>query len=217
MPPEAILFDLDGTLVDSVADIHAAANQMLAEHGLPGLDLPTVKSFVGNGVHALVQRCLRRVEATVDIEKAVACFQRVYHEQGHRLTALYDGVADTLADLASDYRLAICTNKPLAPTRIILETLDIARHFTAIIGGDSVGALKPDPRPLLAAAKGCGAEIAKCRYVGDTEVDAEACRRAGVPFLLFTEGYRKSPVEMLNAESSFADFRVLPDLIRALI
>jgi len=213
----AILFDLDGTLVDSVADLRAAANILLAEKGLPELDGATVRGFVGNGIAMLVERCLRHSGADLaELDPAIRRFRRIYDALGHAHTTLFPGAAAALAELSGAYRLGLCTNKDLAPTRAILEKFAIAGYFTAVIGGDSVGAVKPDPRLLEAAAAGCGAGIGQCLYVGDSEVDAEACRRAGVPFLLYEAGYRKSPIEALGCRASFTDYAELPAIVNSL-
>jgi phosphoglycolate phosphatase len=210
----AILFDLDGTLVDSVADLRAAANILLSERGLPLLDIATVKGFVGNGIAMLVERCLRHSGAGVaDLDGAIGRFRRIYDGGGHLHTALFPAAEAALERLSAGYRLGLCTNKDLAPTLAIVRKLGIAGRFASIIGGDSVGAVKPDPRVLQAAAAGCGARLDECLYVGDSEVDAEAARRAGVPFLLFAAGYRKSPIEALAPFASFERFAELPALV----
>jgi phosphoglycolate phosphatase len=159
----AILFDLDGTLVDSVADLHAAANLLLAERGLPAIDRATLKSFIGNGIAMLVERCLRHHGAALDDRSAaVRRFKQIYERLGHHNTELYEGVASALEQLAKrGYRLALCTNKDTSPSRQILTRLHIEEFFTVVIGGDSLHAVKPDPRLLIAAADGCDATIPK--------------------------------------------------------
>jgi len=214
----AILFDLDGTLVDSIDDIHAAANRLLAELELPAIDRATVKGFVGNGIPALVERCLRHQGGDLrDLPARIRRFKAIYEELGHRHTVLYPGAATALAMLsARGYRLGLCTNKDLAPSRKILAQLGIDGFFDSLVGGDSLSVGKPDPRPLIAAADGCDATLDECLYVGDSEVDAAASHRAFVPFLLYSEGYRKGPVADLAPIASFSDFRALPALVESL-
>lgn len=209
----AIVFDLDGTLVDSAPDIRAAANAMLRDQGLAPLDLPTITSFIGNGLPKLVERVIRHTG--LDMARHEELTQLTldhYSRASCDLTAPYPGLREVLLQLReAGFALGICTNKPEAPARDILEALDLAGFFDAVIGGDTLPVRKPDPEPLNRTFDqlGRGAGI----YVGDSEIDAETARRAGVPFLLFTEGYRKSPVEALPHHARFDRYADLPALI----
>ncbi|MEQ8357248.1 MAG: phosphoglycolate phosphatase [Kiloniellaceae bacterium] len=221
----AVAFDLDGTLVDSAPDIHAAANAFLAERGQAPLDLPKVTSFVGNGVPVLLERLLNSVgEAAGPVEVAAALprFNEIYGAAPSALSRLYPGVRETLAALRGDgLTLGICTNKPEGPARRVIGDLGIAAFFADLVGGDSLPQRKPDPAPLrhlacrLGAGIGAGAEPGALAYVGDSEVDAATAAAAGVAFLLFTEGYRKSPLDAIPHQAAFADFSQLPGLLAA--
>ncbi|MDT8344365.1 MAG: phosphoglycolate phosphatase [Thermohalobaculum sp.] len=206
----AVVFDLDGTLVDSAPDIHAAANVMLAALGRAPLDLGRVTSFVGNGVAKLVERCL---DATGGADAALGAhafgiFREAYHAAPASLTRPYPGVEAALDALAgAGCRLGLCTNKPEGPTRQVLDALGLARHFGAVVGGDTLAVMKPDPAPLRLCLDRLGAGPAL--YVGDSETDAATARAAGLPFALFTRGYRKSPVESFEAVLAFDDFAAL--------
>ncbi len=217
--PQAIVFDLDGTLVDSAPDIHAAANAFLAERGHDPLDLSTVTSFVGNGVPVLLERVMRAVGEAVDpssLQAALPRFNEIYGAAPSALSKLYPGVAETLAALqAAGFVLGICTNKPEMPARQMVEDLGIDGYFTALVGGDSLPERKPDPAPLRRAAGNLGVDTSDLVYVGDSEVDAATAEAAGVPFLLFTEGYRKSPVEAIPHRASFASYQQLGTLVAA--
>lgn len=208
----AILFDLDGTLIDSAPDIHAAVNAMLAEEGRAPLSLPEVIAFIGNGLPRLVELVI----AARDLDRAdhqtlTAQVLEYYNAMGHSLTRLYPGVRPALEALrARGHWLGLCTNKPEAPARHILDQFDLAPFFSGVIGGDSLPQRKPDPAPLQALIDQAGASAI---YVGDSEVDAQTAQRAGVPFLLFTEGYRKGPVEALPHHARFAQFDALTGLI----
>ena len=216
----AVIFDLDGTLVDSVPDIHAAVAAFLTERGHAPLDLATVTGFVGNGVPVLLERVLRAVGEPHDgtaVAAAEPRFLAIYGAAPSALSRLFPGVIEALAALAaSGFRLGVCTNKPAGPTHQVLADFGIDGSFAAVVGGDSLPQRKPDPAPLRRVAALLGVEMAAVTYVGDSEVDAATATAAGVPFLLFTEGYRKTPVEDLPHRATFADFSRLPGLLRDL-
>jgi phosphoglycolate phosphatase len=212
----AVIFDLDGTLVDSAPDIHAAVNRLLAAEGEAALDFPTVKRFIGNGVPALIARVMAALgrEGEALHARWLARFLEDYEKRAADLTRPYPGVAEALEVLAdTGHRLAICTNKPEVPARHVLDAFGLARFFPVVIGGDSLPLRKPDPAPLRAAAEGLGQ--GPVIFVGDSEVDAETAVAAGVPLLLFTEGYRKTPVEEIAHAARFGRFEHLPALVAA--
>lgn len=215
----SIVFDLDGTLVDSAPDLHAAVNLMLQEEALAPLDLARVRSFIGNGVAVLVQRAMAAhgevVEGTrlADLE---ARFMAHYSRASSDLTRLFDGAGEAVKALSEQgYRLAICTNKPVAPTHQILQAFGLSPYFDVVIGGDSLPVRKPDPAPLRQAVADLGAFPAL--YVGDSEVDAETAVAAGVPLLLFTEGYRRKPLDEVPHAAAFSSFRRLVGLVEDLL
>lgn len=208
-----LIFDLDGTLIDSAPDIRAAVNRMLAGEGLAPLDLPAIIGFVGNGMPKLVERVM---EATgIDPARHKELTQVTldhYNASPSALTRPYPGVPQALAALEeAGHRLAVCTNKPEAPARAILADLGLARHFPVVVGGDTLPVRKPDPAPALACVKAMGGGAAA--FIGDSEVDAGTAEAAGLPFYLFTEGYRKSPVSALPHRAAFSGFAALPGLI----
>lgn len=213
----AVIFDLDGTLIDSAPDIHATANAVLAGENLAPLTLPQVRSFIGKGVPHLIARLLDTSgQPTEGAQHArmVAHFMDSY-ESAVGLTRVYPGVVAALHGLRADgHALGICTNKPHAPTLAVLRHLHLDGFFSAVIGGDSLPQRKPDPAPLFATARLMGAK--DVIFVGDSETDAETAVNAGIPFVLYTEGYRKTPVEDLPQAARFADFADLPRLIAAL-
>lgn len=211
----AIVFDLDGTLIDSVGDIHANLNRVLTERGLRPLSRARVQSFVGNGVPTLIRRTMDHLGLDpADRADLTARFLHLY-ENDLTLTKPYPGVIAALEALrAAGHPLGICTNKPEAPTKAILDHLDLARFFPVVIGGDSLPQRKPDPAPLLATAKAIGRTIL---FVGDSEVDCETAQAAAVPFLLYTRGYRKSPVSALPHRAKFNAFTRLPGLVEKLL
>ncbi|NNU80842.1 phosphoglycolate phosphatase [Halovulum dunhuangense] len=214
----AIVFDLDGTLIDSAPDIRAAANAMLSELGAEDLDLPMLRSFIGNGTLKLVERALTARALPTDegfLHDAHHRFTAHYNASPAALTVLYPGVEAALAALLdAGHVLGICTNKPEAPARAILKHFGMADLFPVVVGGDSLPVRKPDPAPLRTAYAALGA--APMLYVGDSEVDADTAAAAGLPFALFTEGYRKSPVAALRHDFAFDHFDALPAHVAAL-
>lgn len=212
----AVAFDLDGTLIDSAPDLHAAANRMLAELGRPGLDLAQVTSFIGNGVPKLVERCLDATGGTGGLHTdALARFRRHYDAAPADLTRPWDGVTEALAALRqAGLPLGICTNKPEAPARKLLGLLGMD-SFGSVIGGDTLPEHKPQPETLLRCLSDLGAGPESALYVGDSETDAETAANAGVPFALYTRGYRKRPVESFDAVLVFDDWAALPPFVLA--
>lgn len=210
-----VVFDLDGTLVDSAPDLQAAAAAMLRDLGRPPLSLAQIKGFVGNGIAKLVERCLAASGGPpADPEAALAAFRRSYAAAPVALTRPYPGVAAALQRLrGAGIRLGVCTNKPQAPALAVLEGLRLADHFAAVVGGDLLPVLKPDPAPLRLCLDLLGAAGGPALFVGDSETDAATARNAGLPFALFTEGYRKSPVESFEAELVFSDYAALGGLL----
>ncbi len=208
-----IVFDLDGTLVDSAPDLHGIANRVLADRSRDPITLDEARSFIGQGVAVFVRK-LRAERGIPDADHAAVLAQYLaLYEDAVTLTRLYPGVAETLAQLrAEGHALGLCTNKPMRPTMALLRHLDLERHFLTVIAGDSLPVHKPDPCPLHAAFQMEGVS-GPAVYVGDSEVDAETARRANVPFLLFTEGYRATPIEDLPHHAAFSAFADLPRLV----
>lgn len=205
----SIVFDLDGTLIDSAPDIRAAANKMLDEQGLEPLDLPTIVSFIGNGLPKLTERVMNA--RGLDLADH-ACLTEVvlnhYNAASSDLTVPYPGVMEALEGLKNlGFRMGVCTNKPEAPARAILEDMGMMPYFDAVVGGDSLDVKKPDRKPLIETFNQLGAQGGL--YVGDSEVDAETAVNAGQRFALFTEGYRKTPVTQVPHDYQFSEFSQL--------
>ncbi|MCB2111063.1 MAG: phosphoglycolate phosphatase [Defluviimonas sp.] len=212
MTAPAVVFDLDGTLIDSLPDLLAAVNRMLGAEGQPPMDRAEVQSYVGDGAPRLVARVMAaRGLAPARHAALSAALVADYTAHAAEATRLYPGVAAALADLAAaGHPLGLCTNKPLGATRAVIGALGLGENFAAIIGGDSLTARKPDPAPLWAVF----AELGRPGiYVGDSEVDARAAEAAGVPFLLHAGGYLRVPRSEIRVHSAFDDFAALPGLV----
>ena len=211
----AIIFDLDGTLIDSAPDSPAAVARTLADEGQPPLGHVAVRGFIGNGVPVLIDRVMAARGEPADPSRRADLITRFlahYEAASTELTTLYPGVRAALRELAdAGHPIGLCTNKPAGPARDILAAFDLLAIFGVVIGGDSLPEKKPHPEPLLATVRALGATSAL--YVGDSEVDAETAFRAQIPLLLFTEGYRKTPVADLPHRAVFSDFARLPGLI----
>jgi phosphoglycolate phosphatase len=212
MAPALIVFDLDGTLIDSAADLAAAANAMLAELGCEPLSVPQVRRMIGDGVAMLVARALAaRNCGQADPAAAAAAFMRHYESAATSLTTAFPGVGHALQVLrAADIPLAVCTNKPARITADILDALGLAQYFARVIGGDSLPFRKPDPRVLLALLAAFDARPQSALLVGDSEVDAATASAAGVPFVLMKHGYRRGPAEAIGCIAALESFAELP-------
>lgn len=208
-----IVFDLDGTLIDSAPDIRALANRLLAGVDRAPLDLTETHSFIGNGAAVFIEKMrTARDIPEADHDRLLSDFLSGY-DAAVALTRPYPGVVKALGTLAGDgRRLGICTNKPARPARAVLQHLGLIDRFGTVVGGDTTVTRKPDPASLHLAFAALGE--GPCLYIGDSEVDAETAQRAGVLFLLFTGGYRKSPVEEIPHDAAFSDFDALPQLVR---
>ena len=218
---EAVVFDLDGTLVDSALDIAFSLNVFLAEIGRPPVPLATVKSMIGEGAQTLIERALAAtggVPSADEVQALTRRFLDLYEAATADLTTAYPGVAATLRDLqASGLRLGLCTNKPERATRLLLTALELDPLFAVVIGGDTLaGVLEPVPRPLLHALSGLGATAERAVMVGDSLIDVRSARAAGLRVLIRRGGYARGPAEDLGAVGIFDAFCVLPQALRQL-
>ncbi len=189
-----VMIDLDGTLIDTVPDLAAAANRMLADLGRVTWDEKHYRAWIGNGVPRFVKRALTgemQAEPEAELnERALALFRRHYGEAVSDLSKPYPGVIEGLERLAAQgYSLACITNKAEAFTLPLLRNLDLHRYFKLVLSGDSLPKQKPDPLPLQHACRHFGIDTAHGVLVGDSSNDVHAARAAGMPVICVTYGY----------------------------
>ena len=213
--PEVILFDLDGTLIDSVPDLAFALDKTLAELGFNAPGEQLAREWVGNGAKKLVQRGLAQVLACAEkdvpiqqLEQALALFFCHYENNLSVRTTIYPGVVSTLESwLAEGVQMACVTNKPIAFTKPILQHFNLCRFMPVAVGGDSVSVRKPEPEPLTEALRLLAAESSLDRgavlMVGDSSNDVGAARALGIPVACVSYGY--------NHGADIADSK--PDLL----
>jgi phosphoglycolate phosphatase len=215
MTKQLVLFDLDGTLIDSAGDLRAALNKMLAAFGREPLPLPDVIGMIGNGVPTLVTRGLAaRPGAPVDHADAMAKFNAAYDAAPMDLTRVYPGVIETLDRLkTTGVAMGVCTNKHADSARHILAELGLAPYFTELIAGDSLPFRKPDGRVLTETMKRLGLAVADAWMIGDSEVDAATAEAAGMDFVLLTYGYHHGPVDRIPALHRLDRFVDLVDVL----
>ena len=218
--PAAVVWDLDGTLVDSAADLAAALNALLTRHGLNTHPVEAVRRMIGHGVPRLIERGFRAAGLTLDeteLESLVQPFMKRYTACATDNTHLVPGAGDALERLRrADVRQGLCTNKPEAVTRNILDSLGIARYFDSVIGGDSTAARKPDPLPLQTCLDELGVAATEAVMVGDSGSDVGAARAAGVPVVLVPDGYTDVPPETLGADLVVSRIEQIPSRLPAL-
>lgn len=187
------MIDLDGTLLDTSADLAQAANAMLKEVGLPTLPERAIKSYIGKGIQNLVSRCLAAAAGEPDealIERALSLFERHYGEGLNVHTRSYPGVKEGLnAMREAGIPLACVTNKAERYTLPLLKETGLAGYFELVIAGDTLPKKKPDPLPLLHACRHFGAEPQQLLLIGDSANDTQAARAAGCPVFCVPYGY----------------------------
>lgn len=187
MQKQLLIFDLDGTLADTRADLATGINLMRAHYGLPPISMELIETYVGDGIRKLVERSLQG--AAVDVDEALELDRRLYREHMLDETVLYPGVADGLKKLASaGHALAVLSNKPGDPSRIILKHLGVDHLFFRILGGGDVPKLKPAPDGIFALIKESGIAAENVWMLGDHHTDLEVAHNAGVKSGFVTYG-----------------------------
>lgn len=212
--PRAILFDLDGTLVDSAPDLAASVNELLTRHGLPQLTVDQVKAMIGGGLRMLAEKAFAAAGGPVTgaaLDEAERELVAIYLGQLTRMTRLMPGAEEAVVRFhAAGIAIGVVTNKPQVATREILLHFRLADRIGAIVGGDAVLNKKPAPDALLLALDRLGVEPGDALMVGDSAADVEAARAAGMPVAIVRGGYSVVPVEKLGADLVCDSLHELP-------
>lgn len=212
--PAAIVWDLDGTLVESAPDLAAALNALLNQQGQHGHAVERVRPMIGGGVARLIERGFRAAGAPLaagDCEALVPRFMALYTACATDSTRLVPHAREVLLHFYhAGIRQALCTNKPLGVTRQILDALDIAGFFASIVGGDSTPQKKPHPLPLQTCLAELGVRPEEALMVGDSGADVGAAQAAGVSVALVPDGYTGVPVASLGADLVIETLACLP-------
>jgi phosphoglycolate phosphatase len=214
MQADTIIFDLDGTLVDTAEDLAASLNHALGVLARPPVDPQSVRAMVGQGARKLLERGLSASGSSdADlVEAGVRPFLDHYARNIAVHSRPFAGVEAALDALSGEgLHLAVCTNKPLALAQALVAELGWAERFRALLGADSRSYRKPDPRHLTDTLAEAGGQ--RAIFVGDSKTDAETARAAGVPLVLVSFGYSVEPVETLGADCLIHDFAALPAAI----
>lgn len=208
----SITFDLDGTLLDTVADLTEACRLMLDEMAQPTRSEAEIRRFVGRGMVVLVERCLTWDEAPDQamLAQGIAAFQRHYAAVNGHQAQFFPGVREGLAAWhATGLPLAVVTNKPAAFTEPLLERTGIAHYFSAVVSGDTTPHRKPHPAPLLHACTALGTTPADNLHIGDSKHDIETARNAGCAVYCVPYGYNEGePVNAADCDALVADLRI---------
>lgn len=195
-----LVFDLDGTLIDSVHGIAATTSAILQDAGRRAISVEEARGFIGDGLGALLRRAFAATgEPREPDAELCARWEAHYTTQGEPITPLFPGIRALLDHLAAaGHPLGLCTNKPLAPTERVLARLGLD-HFSTVVAGDSLPVRKPHPEHLLATVRALGHHSAL--YVGDSPTDAATAERAQLPFICVTWGYSRVPQASLPAHA----------------
>jgi phosphoglycolate phosphatase len=218
MSATILLFDLDGTLVDSVPDLTGALNRVLVEHGYEPLTAAEVAPMVGDGVPALIERGFAaRGASSAEAADALPRYIAIYEAHATELTRPYPGVPETLAELRrSGYRTAVCTNKLQRASLTVLAGLGLAPLFDAVAGGDRYPVKKPYKGHLLGLIAELGGVPERAVMIGDSENDAAAAHAAGVPLVIMRYGYSRRDPATLGAAVVLDTFAELPAALERL-
>jgi phosphoglycolate phosphatase len=219
--PRIVVFDLDGTLVDTAPDLIAALNHVLARDGIAPLPLASARNMIGAGARKLIERGLEVADRNVsadDLNRLMRDFIDYYAAHIADTSRPFEGLEDALDDLSSrGYRFAVCTNKLEWLSKLLLDRLGLSSRFAAICGADTFGVAKPDPAILQQTLARAGGHTSAAIMVGDAGPDVGVARRASVPVIGVTFGYTDVPIAELKPDRLIGHMRELPAAVESLM
>ena len=219
-PARTVVFDLDGTLVDTAPDLINALNFILDREGLPPVPLQSARNMIGAGARKLIERGLElegRALGVEDIDRLTADFIDYYAGHIADASRAFDGLENALDDLDTlGYRFAVCTNKLEWLSKLLLDRLGLSSRFAAICGADTFGISKPDPAILRQTILRAGGQLSSALMVGDAGPDIGVARRAGIPVIGVTFGYTEVPIIDLKPDRLITHMRELPAAVQSL-
>lgn len=220
-PPRIVVFDLDGTLVDTAPDLIAALNYVLDREGVPPLPLKSARNMIGAGARKLIERGLEVADCAMtpsDVDRLMKDFVAYYADHIADASRPFEGLEAALDDLERQgFRFAVCTNKLEWLSKLLLERLDLSRRFAAICGADTFGVSKPDPMILQQTVARAGGQLPGAIMVGDAGPDIGVARRAGIPVIGVEFGYTDVPIAELKPDRLIGHMRELPGAVGSLI
>jgi phosphoglycolate phosphatase len=216
-----IVFDLDGTLIDTAPDLVDTLNVILAREGLAPVPFAEARAMIGAGARRLLERGLKRDGAATtaeELERLYKDFLAYYTDHMADRSRPFPGLEDALDELAQQgHRFAVCTNKLESLSAQLLKMLNLGHRFAAICGQDTFGTLKPDPDILRRTIARAGGDIAHALVVGDSTTDVATARAAGIPVIAVEFGYSDRPATALGADVVVASFAALPKAVEGLM
>src|SRR3979490_1852384 len=219
--PRTVVFDLDGTLVDTAPDLINALNFVLDREGLPPVPMHAARNMIGAGARRLIERGLElegRAAGVADITRLTSDFIDHYAAHIADLSRPFEGLEGALDDLqARGYRFAVCTNKLEWLSKLLLDQLGLSARFSAICGADTFGVSKPDPAILQQTVARAGGQLSAAIMVGDAGPDIGGARRAGMPVLAGEFGYTEVPIADLKPDRLISHMRELPAAVQSLM
>ncbi len=216
-----IVFDLDGTLVDTAPDLVGALNFVLQREGLPLVPVASARTMIGAGARKLIERGLEiegRAMSVTDIDRLTVDFIAYYRDHIADASLPFDGLHASLDNLEEQgFRFAVCTNKLEGLSKLLLAKLEMTGRFAAICGADTFGVSKPDPTILRQTVAQAGGDMSRAIMVGDSGPDVGVARRAGVPVIGVTFGYTETPIAELKPDVVIGHMRELPGAVQSLL
>jgi phosphoglycolate phosphatase len=219
--PRTVVFDLDGTLVDTAPDLINALNFVLEREGLPPVPLLSARNMIGAGARKLIERGLEldgRAASVADITRLLGDFVAFYADHIADLSRPFEGLESALDDLEGrGYHFAVCTNKLEWLSKLLLDRLGLSARFSAICGADTFGISKPDPGILQQTVARAGGHISSAIMVGDAGPDIGVARRAGIPVIGVAFGYTEVPIAELKPDRVIRHMNELPAAVESVM